>query len=141
MKLPFINVPFLLLAMTEASALVYTSYFYTTENVDPGDISCNKEHFGVTSESSCAHKCTELDCYRFREKNGVCSIVRRKTPSKSSSNEIAFKKVSLYPSKKDITPSVLQKCAHAILQRKILIVRQKKTFNESLAHCRSLGGT
>ena len=108
MNTTFIDALIVVFAMTEASALVYTSYFYTTENVDPGDISCNKEHFGVTSESSCAHKCTELDCYRFREKNGVCSIVRRKTPStsKSSSNEIAFKKVSLYPSKKDIIPSV-----------------------------------
>ena len=59
------------LASVFAPAAIRAAHFYTTDAVQPQDITC-QERFSMESISSCALKCVHEGCYNFQEQNGVC---------------------------------------------------------------------
>ena len=119
-----------------AAAASYAPYFYTTESVPTAVVECEDQVSHSSFQIACAAKCARLRCDRFRWSNGTCNMRMRNTPPSSGKHTFRYKKVSLIY---QITFSF--QIYHRILQKKYLLIKQKKKFPDSLAHCQSLGGT
>ena len=84
------------LSITISIAASYTQYFYTTENVPTADIICDEEVSRSSSELSCAAKCAEQRCYRYRWNDGMCSVRKTNTSRPSGQQIFYYKKVCLF---------------------------------------------
>ena len=74
-------------------AILHAAYFYTTDNVTAVDIGCGEDQFRTTSRISCASKCREMNCYKFRYENGVCKITDSKLSQQTPTKEGFYRKV------------------------------------------------
>ena len=125
-----------LFIIIDEAATSYTSYFYTTEKVPAADIFCKEEVSQIRFENSCIIKCAKQRCFRFRWSKGKCYIIRRGNVASSSQLTFKYNKVCF------IRRFTFVTIIHwKAFQKKYVIVKEKKNFADSLAHCRSLGGT
>ena len=134
MKAVGVSVSALLISFYATAA---ATYFYNPENLPPVGTVSVEEKFQTISKIYCALKCSEVGCYEFWWNSGTCNIRRPRSQSPLGRVALFRRKVSLAYSPDHFTVQ----SQSSVLQKRIVVVKEKKNFTDSEAICKSLGGS
>ena len=95
MKASRIGVSAVCIAISIAAAASNAVYFFSTNHASTANTICEEETFRASSTISCAFRCTQMHCSRFRWNKGVCRVRRRSTSQLSGGLHFVLKKVSI----------------------------------------------